>query len=383
MSCTGVILAGGAASRFGGAPKGLERVDGRRIIDRVAAALREVTDELLLVANAPDAHEWLPGVRTVADLRPGLGALGGLHAALAHAERDILLVAWDMPFVSAALLGELRRIGEGGADESHHELTFIRDADVVIPESDGSRRGVEPLCAWYSRRCLPAVERTLDAGDLRVIGFHEQVRVQRLPVARVRDFGDPARLFSNVNTRAELAALGTRALPPMLGIVGRKHAGKTTLVVQLSAELARRGHRVMTLKHGSHTFNIDPSTTDTYRHYHEGGAERVAMVSPDKFALVERWAEERTPEQIVAAHLADADIVLCEGFKRHPMPKVEIHRREAHARALWPDEAGHPEAWKALVTDDAPAGFGGGVFALAQADWLTQLADWVEREVMR
>ncbi|HRQ78653.1 MAG TPA: molybdenum cofactor guanylyltransferase [Gemmatimonadaceae bacterium] len=205
-----MILAGGAASRFGGAPKGLERVDGRRIIDRVAAALRSVTDDLLLVANAPDAPAWLPGVRCVADLRPGEGALGGLHAALAQAERDILLVAWDMPFVSAALLGELRRIGEGGADDSHHALTFIADADVVIPESDGSRRGVEPLCAWYAQRCLPAVERCLDAGDRRVIGFHDQVRVQRLPVARVRDFGDPARLFSNVNTREELTALAER-----------------------------------------------------------------------------------------------------------------------------------------------------------------------------
>lgn len=208
MNCTGVILAGGAASRFGGAPKGLERVDGRRIVDRVAAALREVTDQPLLVANAPDASQWLPGVRTVTDMRPGLGALGGLHAALAHADTDILLVAWDMPFVSAALLGELRRIGEGGVDESHHALAFIESPDVVIPESDGSRRGVEPLCAWYSRRCLPAVERTLDAGDLRVIGFHAFVRVQRLPVTRVRDFGDPPRLFSNVNTREELAALG-------------------------------------------------------------------------------------------------------------------------------------------------------------------------------
>lgn len=208
MSCTGVILAGGAASRFGGAPKGLERVDGRRIVDRVASALREVTDDLLLIANAPDASQWLPGVRTEADVRTGLGALGGLHAALAHAETDILLVAWDMPFVSAALLGEMRRIGDGGVDESHHSLTFVESPDVVIPESDGSRRGVEPLCAWYSQRCLPAVERTLDAGDLRVIGFHELVRVQRLPVLRVRDFGDPQRLFSNVNTREELAALG-------------------------------------------------------------------------------------------------------------------------------------------------------------------------------
>lgn len=207
MSCTGVILAGGAASRFGGLPKGLERVDGRRIVDRVAKALREVSDDLLLIANAADAPSWLPGVRTAADVRAGLGALGGLHAALTHAASDILLVAWDMPFVSAALLGELRRIGDGGADASVHALPMIASPDVVIPESDGSRRGVEPLCAWYSQRCRASVERTLDAGDRRAIGFHEQVRVQRLPLARVQDFGNPARLFSNVNTPDDLVAL--------------------------------------------------------------------------------------------------------------------------------------------------------------------------------
>lgn len=200
MSCIGVILAGGGATRFGGAPKGLELVEGRRIIDRVASALREVTDELLLVANAPEATSWLAGVRTVRDLRPAAGALGGLHSALVHAGDPILLVAWDMPFVSATLLGELRRLGED-ADAP---------ADAVLPESDGSRRGVEPLCAWYTPACLPAVERSLDAGDLRVVGFHDAVRVQRMPIERVRDFGDPARLFSNVNTREDLAAAEPR-----------------------------------------------------------------------------------------------------------------------------------------------------------------------------
>lgn len=222
--CTGVILAGGAASRFGGAPKGLERVDGRRIIDRVASALRQVTDDLLLIANAADAAGWLPGVRTQSDPRPGLGALGGLHAALHHAGTDIVLVAWDMPFVSATLLGELRRLGQSaGAAEQLVASSLERSEassspatsldplpDAVLPESDGSRRGVEPLCAWYSARCLPAVDRALDHGDLRVIGFHDDVRVLRMPLARVRDFGDPARLFSNVNTREELAALGDR-----------------------------------------------------------------------------------------------------------------------------------------------------------------------------
>ena len=88
--------------------------------------------------------------------------------------------------------------------------------------------------------------------------------------------------------------------PPMVAIIGRKHHGKTTLAVRLAAELHDRGHRVMTIKHGTHTFNIDPSTTDTYRHYHEGHAERVAMVSPDKFALVERGAGELSAEELAA-----------------------------------------------------------------------------------
>lgn len=202
--CTGVILAGGGATRYGGLPKGLERVGGERIIDRVAKALRAVTDDLLLIANDPGAGDWLPGVRVAADARPGEGALGGLHAALTHADGDIVLVAWDMPFVSASLLGTLRARGEGHG--SHDE------ADAVLPESDGSRRGVEPLCAWYSARCLPAVTAALDAGDRRVIAFHDAVRTVRLGIDDVRAFGDPARLFANVNSPGELAAAEAIAL---------------------------------------------------------------------------------------------------------------------------------------------------------------------------
>ncbi|MBL8996972.1 MAG: molybdenum cofactor guanylyltransferase [Gemmatimonadetes bacterium] len=193
MSCTGVILAGGGASRYGGRPKGLERVGGERIIDRVARALAGATDTLLMIANAPGAQDWMPGVRVAGDLRPGEGALGGLHAALAHAGTDIVLVAWDMPFVPATLLRELRQRGER------------EGVDALLPESDGSRRGVEPLCAWYSARCLPAVEAALDAGDRRVVAFHAQVATRRLTLEEVGAFGDPALLFGNVNTPEDLA----------------------------------------------------------------------------------------------------------------------------------------------------------------------------------
>lgn len=169
----------------------------------------------------------------------------------------------------------------------------------------------------------------------------------------------------------------------MLAVVGRKHAGKTTLVTKLSAELTRRGRRVMILKHGSHTFNLDPSGTDTYRHYHEGNAARVAMVSPDKFAFVSRTAEELSPEAVVDRYLADADLVLCEGFKRSAMPKLEIFRTAAHATALYPDDAPTPVTWRAMVSDVPVAGFGGRQFAIADGDrHIGELCNWIEEEFL-
>ena len=189
--CTGVILAGGQSSRYGGRPKGLERVHGSRVIDRVAGVLAAETDSLLLIANDLDAASWLPGVRVESDVRPGIGSLGGIHAALVHARTPVIVVAWDMPFVPPGLIAELRARGA--------------DADVVAPESGSSRRGLEPLCAFYSQACVAPIEHALDADDRRVVGFFEQVRVARVPAEDVRRFGDPERLFMNVNTPGELA----------------------------------------------------------------------------------------------------------------------------------------------------------------------------------
>jgi molybdopterin-guanine dinucleotide biosynthesis protein A len=189
LPCTGVVLAGGAAARYAGRPKGLERVGGQRIIDRVTAVLSSAADDLLLVANDPAASGWLPGVRLASDVLTGEGSLGGIHAAIIHANGPALVVAWDMPFVPAGLLTRLRELGE--------------EADVVVPES-GSRRGVEPLCAWYGPRCIPAIERSIASGDRRVIGFFDAVRVARLPSDAVAAFGDLEWMFMNVNSPDDL-----------------------------------------------------------------------------------------------------------------------------------------------------------------------------------
>jgi molybdopterin-guanine dinucleotide biosynthesis protein B len=168
----------------------------------------------------------------------------------------------------------------------------------------------------------------------------------------------------------------------MVAIVGKKHSGKTTLTVRLAAELGRRGHRVMTIKHGSHTFNIDPASTDTYRHYHEGNAERVAMVAPDKFALVIRWNEELTSEEVAERYMSDADIVLCEGFKQSPLPRIEVFRRAAHSESLYGSSAQGSARYLALVTDVPSLQLPIPVFSLDDSQWLEQLAHLVEREIM-
>ena len=187
----GAILAGGGATRYGGRPKGLERVGGERILDRLVAVFTEALGSPpLLVANAPDAAGWRPDLRLVADVRPGFGALGGIYTAVVSAPAPVVLAAWDMPFLTVELIAALAA-GLG----SH---------DAFLPESDG-RRGIEPLCAGYGPACRAAIEASLARGDLRAIAFHQDINAGILPLARVASLGDPARLFFNLNTPENLA----------------------------------------------------------------------------------------------------------------------------------------------------------------------------------
>jgi molybdopterin-guanine dinucleotide biosynthesis protein A len=183
------VIAGGQASRYGGTAKGLLEVGGRRILDRVIASLTEALGEPpALIANDPAARDWAPGLTVHADVVPGLGALGGILTAVELLGATVC-VAWDMPFVPAALL---RGLAAG-----------LGSADAVLPES-GSRRGLEPLCAAYGPACGPAIRAALARGDRRAIGFHPDVTVARLGAGVVLKCGDPGVLFFNVNAPGDL-----------------------------------------------------------------------------------------------------------------------------------------------------------------------------------
>lgn len=200
----GAVLAGGESRRYG-SPKALAEVGGSRLVDRVVDALRQVTPDLVVSANEPDLFRDLE-LPILTDERPGLGALGGIHAVLHRARADgrpgILAVACDMPFPCVPLLARLRDLAFG-RHAPGRELR--RPPDVVVPESRG-RRGVEPLFAAYGTGCIAAIEAAIEDGDRRMIGFHDRVRVARVPLAEVDSLCDPDRAFLNVNTPGERAA---------------------------------------------------------------------------------------------------------------------------------------------------------------------------------
>src|SRR5262249_9065084 len=116
---------------------------------------------------------------------------------------------------------------------------------------------------------------------------------------------------------------------PVIGIAGWKKSGKTTLAARLIAEFVRRGLKVATVKHAHHDFQIDAAEPDSARH-RRAGAAQVAVVSAKRWALIAELAGAPEPELAeVIAWLEPCDLVIVEGYKRAPIPKVETRRRAA------------------------------------------------------
>ena len=177
------VIAGGTASRFGRKPKGLERVGGERMLDRAVQALQAASGTPpLIVANASDAARWRPDLAVKKDAIPNCGSLGGIYTALTAGDGPVVVMAWDMPFVTPDVLEALVQ----GLD-SH---------DVFLPEG-------QPLCAAYAPGCATAIREQLDSEDFRAMGFHDRVNVGHL--SDVARFGASDVLFFNVNTAGDLA----------------------------------------------------------------------------------------------------------------------------------------------------------------------------------
>jgi molybdopterin-guanine dinucleotide biosynthesis protein B len=169
----------------------------------------------------------------------------------------------------------------------------------------------------------------------------------------------------------------------MVCIIGKRKSGKTTTAVALAAELGRRGHRVMTIKHG-HGFDLDHEGRDSWRHTHEGGARRVVLASPHAFAVLGDWGADGPlePTELARRFLADADVVVVEGFKREHLPKIEVFRAAAHGQPIYGIEDLDRADWLAIATDVPDFQAHVPVFDIDDPSLPALLADLVEKTIL-
>ena len=187
----GVVLAGGLSRRLG-RDKAVERLAGEPLIARCVRRLAPLVSEIVVVVNTAERGERLPlppGGRIAVDMYPDSGSLGGIFTGISAIGREWgVVVACDMPFVSAELMGHMLGLREG--------------QDLVAPMLEGRP---EPTHALYSKACLPHMERRLQAGDLKITRFYDDVRARYVGDDEVDRF-DPERLsFFNINTAADLS----------------------------------------------------------------------------------------------------------------------------------------------------------------------------------
>lgn len=191
---SGLVFAGGRATRLGGRNKALLEIGGQSIIERILAALEPLTYQRVLLANDEALREVASarGLDLVFDPEPHAGVLPALAAGLAAASGEVCLaVACDMPFVSPAIFAHLV------------ETLDAADADVVIPRMDDF---LEPMHAVYRRTpTLAAIQAALARGERRMISYFEAVRVREVPDSEWRVLDPDGRAFFNVNTPEDLA----------------------------------------------------------------------------------------------------------------------------------------------------------------------------------
>lgn len=169
-------------SRRFGMDKALFRYRGKPLIEHVIDAVRPVLGTISIVADDASRFAYL-GLPCFPDEIPGTGAFGGVYTALLRSETERAFVtACDMPWLDTGLVRFIVSVSEG--------------YDVTIPRPDGR---FEPLHAVYSKACVVHMRQSLVNGERRIISFFENVSIRTVTDDEIRRFGDPDRIFSNIN----------------------------------------------------------------------------------------------------------------------------------------------------------------------------------------
>jgi molybdenum cofactor guanylyltransferase len=186
---TGVILAGGKNTRMG-QNKALLTIGEKRLIDRTVGILKEIFKEVIIVTSNPLEYTYFEAT-IVTDIFPDRGALGGLYTGLFFARSEYaFVVACDMPFLNRFFIEYMMENAKGH--------------DIVVPAPPD---GLQPLCAVYSRVCLPFIKSLIARNRLQIKGFYPGRKILEITPEVLKKFDPEGRMFTNLNTPGDLANL--------------------------------------------------------------------------------------------------------------------------------------------------------------------------------
>jgi len=194
----GFAVAGGRSRRMG-RDKAELAWGGADLLDHALARLRAACRDVRILSG-PERRYADRGVPVIVDPVLGVGSLAAVLAGLEAAGVPGLFLGVDLPFVPVPLLA--------------HLVSLAGAADVVVPVSPG---GPEPLCAVYGPACLPPIRRCLARARLKMTAFWPDVRVREVGPEELVAFGDPSRVFRNLNTPADYAAARAEGPPGTVG----------------------------------------------------------------------------------------------------------------------------------------------------------------------
>ena len=354
---------------MGGADKGLVAVAGRPMIEHVLMAVESQAGEVAINANRSTSRYARYGHRVLPDRLDGFqGPLAGMASGLESATTELVLVVpCDSPLVDptlgprlyAALSAHAADIAVAHDGERLHPVFALLRRTVAAGLRDFLGRGERKIDRWLEGEETTVVDFS-DLPDmfLNVNRESDWLRLEaRLGNGRPDDAPSPASTPVPVpvppdsgrrRIRAGSAAGGSgvvsrpreggtepapgggarRIRPPVVGLAGYSGSGKTTLATGVVRALAAAGFRVAAVKHAHHSFDIDRPGKDSYE-LRRAGAAQTLIGSRRRWALVAETATAREPsldELVDRLDRETIDLVLVEGFKHAPFPKIAVGR---------------------------------------------------------
>jgi molybdopterin-guanine dinucleotide biosynthesis protein A len=183
---TAAVLIGGRSRRFG-RDKVVEPLGGVMLVEMVISVLRPLFSEIVLIGHARHA---ISGYKTLPDMVPGCGPLGGIYTALVYSGNPYCFIfAADMPNLNTGLIRYMAGLKE--------------KADIIIPQVP---KGLEPLHAIYSKTAVPVIKDLLTKREFKILNLIGQMKTEYIGYQTIKDFGEPLRIFSNINSLSDIEA---------------------------------------------------------------------------------------------------------------------------------------------------------------------------------